>query len=131
MTPDKGSLASVSPLSPYTSSVVSASTVRHEPVHAPQFSWGSSPAPENLDESEWRPKLKHGSLANPPRWEWFLPRSRAGAGNSARAGTTSHVSWRAWRASLTDRPHKRYEHNYERPRPRDRGTRFPPPPLVG
>ena len=32
MTPDKGSLASVSPLSPYTSSVVSASIVLHEPV---------------------------------------------------------------------------------------------------
>ena len=34
MTPDKGSLASVSPLSPYTSLVVSASIVLHEPVHA-------------------------------------------------------------------------------------------------
>ena len=28
------------------------------------------------DEFVWRPKLKHGSLATRPRWDWFLSRSR-------------------------------------------------------
>ena len=28
------------------------------------------------DEIERRPKLKHGSLATRPRWDWFLSRSR-------------------------------------------------------
>ena len=96
--------------------------------------------PEIPDEIERLPKLKHGSLATPPRLAWFLPVSRApgGAGFSPRGGTRVIVAG-DWHAQAYPRNGLQRQvaltnvttTNYERPRPRDRGTRAPPPPLVG
>ena len=78
--------------------------------------------PEIPDEIERLPKLKHGSLATRPRWDWFLSRSRdfPARGEHESYGVQRQVAF----TNVTNK-------NYERPRPRDRGTRAPPPLLVG